>query len=90
MWLARSVAVCDCGRSGGYLRGGQAGGTIGLGLGAGFGYLMLANSGLTLIVATCLGTAGALVAEVAVGRRRAGKHALQTVGTPCALSPGVA
>ena len=61
-----------------------------LAAGGGFGYLMMANSGRTLIVATCLGAAGALVAEVAIGRRRGREDALQTVDTSCALSPGVA
>ncbi len=39
--------------------------------GAGFGYLMLAGSGPTLIAATAAGVCGAALAELAVGRRRA-------------------
>ena len=44
-------------------------------VGSSFGYLMLANSGLTLIVATWLGMAGAAFAEVVVGRRRGREEA---------------
>ncbi len=42
-------------------------------VGSSFGYLMLANSGLTLIVATWLGMSGAAIAEVVVGRHAAAK-----------------
>jgi hypothetical protein len=59
-------------------------------VGAGFGFLMLANSGLTLIVATWLGMAGAALAEVVVGRRLARQNASVPVDTECALTPGIA
>jgi hypothetical protein len=61
-----------------------------LAVGAGFGFLMLANSGLTLIVATWLGMAGAALAEVAVGRRRARRGAPLPVDAECVLTPGIA
>ena len=41
---------------------------------------MLANSGLTLIVATWLGLVGAALAEVVVGRRRGRAEAPRAVG----------
>ena len=51
----------------------------------GFGFLMLANTSLSLIVATGLGAVGALVAEVVVGRqdplaggRRTRRHRMRT------------
>ncbi len=58
---------------------------------SGFGYLMLANAGLSLIAATGLGAVGALVAVVSVGRlllRRAAQQ--QPVGADCAVTPGIA
>ena len=55
-----------------------------------FGYLMLVNSGLTLVVAGGLGVIGALLGEVVVGRRLARRSAPSTVGAECALTPGVA
>jgi len=61
-----------------------------LAAGAGFGYLMLAGGGPTLIVATALSAAGAVLAEVVIGRRRAHVRASQPVDPACALSPGVA
>ena len=55
-----------------------------------FGYLMLANSGLTLIVATGLGMSGAALAEVVVGRRRGREEAPRADALSCGLTPGVA
>ncbi len=57
---------------------------------SGFGYLMLANTGLTLVVATGLGVVGALVAEVVIGRRMGRRSAPRPVGAECALTPGIA
>ena len=59
-------------------------------VGSSFGYLMLANSGLTLIVATCLGLSGAAFAEVVVGRRRDREEASRADALSCGLTPGVA
>jgi hypothetical protein len=56
----------------------------------GFGYLMLANSGLSLVVATGAGVVGALVAEVAIGRRMVRRSAPEPIGAECALTPGIA
>ena len=55
-----------------------------------FGFLMLANAGLSLIVATGLGVVGALIAEVVVGRRWLRRSTPRPVGAECALSPGIA
>ena len=55
-----------------------------------FGYLMLANSGLTVLVASGSGVIGALLGEVVVGRRLARRPAPPIVGAACALAPGVA
>jgi hypothetical protein len=55
-----------------------------------FGYLMLANSGLTLIAATWLGVSGAVFAEVVVGRRRSRQEAPRADALSCGLTPGVA
>ena len=51
---------------------------------------MLANSGLTLIVATWLGMSGAAIAEVVVGRRRGREEAPRADALSCGLTPGVA
>ena len=59
-------------------------------VGAGFGFLMVAGSGLALIVATSLGLAGAAFAEVVVGRRRARDEARRPVGAEYVLTPGIA
>lgn len=59
-------------------------------VGSSFGYLMLANSDLTLIVATCLGLAGAAFAEVVVGRRRDRAEVPRADARSCGLTPGVA
>ena len=59
-------------------------------VGSSFGYLMLANSGLTLIVATWLGMSGAAIAEVVVGRRRGREEAPRADALSCGLTPGVA
>jgi hypothetical protein len=56
----------------------------------GFGYLMLANTGPSLVVATGFGVFGALVAEVVVGRRMVRRSAPGSVGTECTLAPGIA
>jgi hypothetical protein len=61
-----------------------------LGAGAGFGFLMLAGSGVTLILATVAGVVGAALAEGLLGRRRAREMTPQPAGTACAMSPGVA
>lgn len=55
-----------------------------------FGYLMMADSGWTSCVASGAGLIGALLGEVAVGRRLARRTAPPTVGAECALMPGVA
>ncbi len=55
-----------------------------------FGFLMLASAGPSLVLATGLGVVGALVAEVAVGRRRLRRSTPQPAGAECALSPGIA
>ena len=55
-----------------------------------FGFLMLASAGPSLVLATGLGVVGALVAEVAVGRRRLRRSTPRPVGAECALSPGIA
>ena len=52
----------------------------------GFGYLMLANTGLTLVVATGLGVVGALAAEVVVGRRIRRRRSQRPSRTECALT----
>lgn len=59
-------------------------------VGAGFGYLMLTNGGVTVAVATGAGLSGAAIAEAAVGRRRGRDEAARPVGTGCALTPGIA
>ena len=59
-------------------------------VGSSFGYLMLANSGLTLIGATWLGLTGAAIAEVVVGRRRGREEAPRADALSCGLTPGVA
>ena len=46
-----------------------------------FGYLMLANNSLTMIVATGLGVVGAVLAEAVVGRRTARRQASRPVDT---------
>jgi Rhomboid-like protein len=56
----------------------------------GFGYLMLANTGLSLVVAAGLGAVGALIAEGAVGRRMRRRPSPHPVDTECALTPGIA
>jgi hypothetical protein len=61
-----------------------------LAVGSGFGYLMLTNGGLLLVVAAGAGVVGALVAEVAFGRRGVRRSASGSVGTERALTPGVA
>ena len=55
-----------------------------------FGFLMLANAGLSLIVATGLGVVGALIAEVVAARRWPRRSTPRPVGAECALSPGIA
>jgi hypothetical protein len=56
-----------------------------------FGFLMLAGSGLTLIVlATWLGMSGAVLAEVVVGRRRGREEAARADALSCGLRQGVA
>jgi hypothetical protein len=55
-----------------------------------FGYLMLADSGLTLIVAGWLGVSGAVLAEAVVGRRRGREEVAQADAASCGLTPGVA
>jgi hypothetical protein len=55
-----------------------------------FGFLMLADSGLTLIVATWLGVSGAVLAEAAVGRRRGREKSARADALSCGLTPGVA
>ena len=59
-------------------------------IGAGFGFLMLANSGLTVVVAIWLGIAGAALAELAAGRSRASPEARLPVDTECVLTPRIA
>jgi hypothetical protein len=58
--------------------------------GVGFGYLMLANTGLTLVGATGAGVVGALVAEVAIGRRMVRPPTPEPADAEGALTPGIA
>jgi hypothetical protein len=51
-----------------------------------FGFLMLANDTLTMIVASGLGVVGAVLAEAVVGRRTARHRASRPVGTGSALA----
>ncbi len=55
-----------------------------------FGFLMLANDGLSLIVATGFGALGAVLAEIAARQRRARRSATRTPGAERALAPEVA
>jgi hypothetical protein len=55
-----------------------------------FGFLMLANAGSSLIVATGVGVLGSLLAELLLGRRLARRSAPRIVGPECALTPEVA
>lgn len=61
-----------------------------LAVAAAFGFLMLANTGLSPVVAIGSGLAGALVAELAVGRALSRKQRAQPVDTDCALTSGIA
>jgi hypothetical protein len=56
----------------------------------GFGFLLLANTGLSLVLAAGLGAVGALIAEVLIGRRIRRRSAQEPVVTDGALSPGIA
>ncbi len=51
-----------------------------------FGFLMLANDTLTMIVASGLGVVGAVLAEAVFGRRTARRQASRPVGTGSALA----
>ena len=55
-----------------------------------FGFLMLANTSLSLVVASGLGTVGALIAEVVVGRRIRRRRSQEPTETEGALTSGIA
>ncbi len=55
-----------------------------------FGFLMLAGSGLDLLMAPALGVVGAMIADVTIGRRLARQSATGDVSAERALTPGVA
>lgn len=55
-----------------------------LAVGSAFGFLMLANNGPTLIVASGLGLVGAVLVEAVVARRLSRVSASRSVGTDCA------
>jgi hypothetical protein len=55
-----------------------------------FGFLMLADNSPTVIVAPVLGVAGAVLAEVVLGGRLSHRPVSRSVGTECALTPGIA
>jgi hypothetical protein len=55
-----------------------------------FGYLMLADTGMSLIVPTGLGLVGAVAAEVAVRRGLHRRSAPPAVGAECTMTPGIA
>jgi hypothetical protein len=59
-------------------------------VGAGFGYLMVAGTGLTLIVATWLGMVGAALGGVAVGWRRARDRRSRRADAELVLTPEIA
>jgi hypothetical protein len=55
-----------------------------------FGYLILANTGLSLVVAAGFGAAGALIGELVTRRRMRRETSPEAVGAECALTPGIA